>query len=56
MSLTKRWSQDDCLSHIVLAHALRQATVRLIFDVRQKKMQPINPSTARLIRLRRKGK
>ena len=36
MSPTRRWSQDDCLSQIVLEHALRQATVWLSFDVRQK--------------------
>ena len=33
-----RCSQDDCLSHFVLAHELRQATVWLTFDVRQKKI------------------
>jgi hypothetical protein len=36
--LTKRWSEDGCLSQFVLTHALRQASVSLIFDVRQKKM------------------
>ncbi len=35
MSLTRRWSQHDCLSRIVLPHAPRQATVRLTFNVRQ---------------------
>lgn len=36
MSLTRQWSQDDCLSRVVLAHTSRQATVWLTFDVRQK--------------------
>ena len=36
MRLTRHWSQDDCLSQIVLAHALRQATVWLSFDVRRR--------------------
>ena len=30
-----RWCQDDCLSQIVLAHALRQATVWHTLSVRQ---------------------
>lgn len=34
-------SQADCLSQIVLTHALRQATVWLMADVRQKKMRII---------------
>ncbi len=34
MSLTRHWSQDGCLSQIVLTHDLRQATVWLSFDVR----------------------
>ncbi len=42
MSLTRHWSQADCLSQIVLTHALRQATVWLSFDVRQKKTMPMN--------------
>ncbi len=41
MSLTKHWSQADCLSQIVLTHALRQATVWLSFDVRQKNMSTL---------------
>lgn len=36
MSLTKHWSQDGCLSRVMLTHAPRQATVWLSFDVRQK--------------------
>ena len=32
-----RWSEAGYLSQIVLAHALRQASVSLILDVRQKK-------------------
>ena len=32
-SLTKQWSEADCLSRIVLTHAPRQATVSLTFDV-----------------------
>ena len=39
MSLTKRWREHDCLSQIVLAHALRQATVSLSLSVRQKLMR-----------------
>ena len=34
LSLTKRCSEADCLSRIVLTHAPRQATGSLIFDVR----------------------
>ena len=38
MSLTKRWSEADCLSRIMLSHAPRQATVSLTLSVRQKNM------------------
>jgi hypothetical protein len=31
-----RWSEAGYLSQFVLTHALRQASVSLIFDVRQK--------------------
>jgi hypothetical protein len=34
MSLTKRWSEADCLSRIMLSHAPRQATVSLALSVR----------------------
>ena len=37
-----RWSEAGYLSQFVLSHALRQASVSLIFDVRQKK-QTIMP-------------
>jgi len=36
MSLTRRCSQADCLSQILLSQALRQATGWLIFDVRRR--------------------
>ena len=39
LSLTKRWSEAGYLSQIVLAHALRQVSVSLILDVRQKIMK-----------------
>jgi hypothetical protein len=40
--LTKRWSEPDCLSRLVLAHESRQSAGSLIFDVRQKKnMKPV---------------
>jgi hypothetical protein len=35
-----RWSEAGYLSQIVLAHALRQASVSLILNVRQKEMTP----------------
>lgn len=46
-----RWSEARCLSQIVLSHALRQASVSLIFDVRQKfmpiyKLSPIENGSA----------
>ena len=37
-SLTKRWSQDERLSQILLTQALRQASVWLSFDVRHNTM------------------
>ena len=36
ISLTMRWSEAGYLSQFVLTHALRQVSVSLIFDVRQK--------------------
>ncbi len=48
MGLTKRWSEHDCLSQIVLMHALRQANVSLTSDVRQirTKSEEIEPTPA----------
>lgn len=46
MSLTMRCSEADCLSRILLPQAPRQATVSLIFDVRQKKTVQNLPLTA----------
>jgi hypothetical protein len=37
MSLTIHWSQRPCLSHFVLTHELRQAWLRLSFDVSHQK-------------------
>ena len=37
MSLTRRWSEAGYMSQVVLTHALRQVSVSLIFDVRQKR-------------------
>jgi hypothetical protein len=43
MSLTKRCSEADCLSRVLLSQASRQATVSLIFDVRHNmKIQSIS--------------
>jgi hypothetical protein len=43
-----RWSEAGYLSQIVLMHALRQVSVSLILDVRQKKMKTHAQDASRL--------